>query len=330
MDDQLLRLHVNQLLKEKGEKQITAREMAYALARDWAADYHGPTEEDDLVAMTVEHCLEWRSAPGKSGDAAPLEQSRVANGKLPEPPAWWQLQEREIWARYEGERREMRMLFGLPDADGPEGLFALEELFDVFSEVARSERDEGDWVLLEVPLGWDEMQVVTEVWPAWRGFHAPPPVDRDGGRCELTPAARATEQRLYRLARASQRIADETGCLPGEAVVFLLCGERPLLPYVDVAYDPRYRGYVMVVRDRRIPARDVELHYRVLRDRLGPLARRPQEGPYLVVEFVDDAWAAEPKLTWAELYERFTAKHPGRYGSMGSFRQTFYSKRSRA
>ena len=326
MDDQLLRLRVNQLLKEKGEKQIRAGEMAYALNLDWVAGYDRLTEEDELADMIVEHCLEWRRAPGKSTDAP--DESPPVRGKLPAPPSWWLHHEREIVARYESDRREMRMLFGLPDVDGPEGAFALEELLDVFSEVARSEREEGDWLLLEWPL-WNDDPLGTEVWPVWRGFHARPPIDRDGVRSELGPSDRAAEQRLYRLARTAERIANETGCLESDAVAFLLCGEQLFSPYVDVAYDPRYRGYVIVVRDARIPPRDVERHYRVLSRRFGPMARRPQEGPYVVVEFVDQALAREPTLTWAELYERFSEGHPGRYGSMASFRQTYYSKKPR-
>ena len=327
MDDATLRLRVNALLRAAGQTGISAAEMNHALAQRWSADYDRSEEEDELAEMMAEHCLEWRAAP-RSEDAPPVSR-RAANGSeaLPEPPRWWLPQERGIWARYGKLRREMSTLFGLPERDDEGGMFAVEELREVFSRIAQAERDEGDWLLLEVPTGFDETLIETELWPVWRGFHAPPPVDRDGSRRDVTAAERASEQKLYRLAEASQRIADETGCLRGEAVAFLLCGERPPIPYVDVTLDPRYRGYVVIVRDRRIPVRDVAAHYRAHRDLYGPLSRQPQEGPYLVVQFVEDAWAREPSLSWLELYERFSSEHPGRYGSMGSFRQTFYSKR---
>lgn len=328
MDDATLRLCVNQLLKQAGETGISAAEMHHALAQRWSTDYDRSEEEDELAEMIAEHCLEWRAAPkgSREDDHPPAARRDVGQG-VPEAPQWWLLQEGRTWARYERERRQMSLLFGLPDRNDQAGIFAVEELKDIFAKIAESERTEGDWQLLEVPTGFDEMLIETDLWPVWRGFHAPPPVGRDGTRRDLTAAERASEQKLYRLAETSQRIADETGCLRGEAVAFLLCGERPPIPYVDVTLDPRYRGYVVIVRDRRIPVRDVAAHYRAHRDLYGPLSRQPQEGPYLVVQFVEDAWAAAPSLSWPELYERFSATHPGRYGSMASFRQTFYTKR---
>jgi len=331
MDDATLKTRVNRLLKDMGEPRIRQDELNHALAQRWFGDYDLETEATDLVEMVAEHCREWRTAPvGRAESRAPDARGSQVRGTRPQEPPWWDLQVSRIWARYEPERREMSALFGLPDRDDQSGIFAVEELPELFDEVANTERSEGDWLLLDVPL-WSEEEgdFEDELWPVWRGFHRPPPISRDGSVRETTAAERASEQKLYRLAETARRIADETGCLPYEAVVFLLCGERLAIPYVDVVFDPRYRGYVIVVRDRRIPVKDVAAEYRYCLDTLGPLARQPQEGPYLVAQFVEETWAAEPRLPWPQLYERFNEAHPGRYVSMKSFRQTYYSKRSK-
>lgn len=76
------------------------------------------------------------------------------------------------------------------------------------------------------------------------------------------------------------------------------------------------------------PKSDVAAAYQAARG-LFKLPRQPQEGPYLVVQFVEAARTADPSLTWGELYKRFKRKYPDRYGSMASFRETYYAKRPR-
>ena len=347
MSDLELRLHVNAHLKEMGEPPITEKQMGFALEQQWSHDYDRTDEKDakELAQTIAEHRREWRAAPLDSDHSrAPSVRrggkSTGAEEGAPRAPQWWLLGESQVWARYEAQRREMAALFGLLDERSEARTLDAVEMPAIIEEVAQGERPEGDWLLLEVPKGWKDTLVAadgsedygldSEVRPVWRGFHRPPPIARDGLLRESTPAERAAEQRLYRLAEAAQRIAGETGCLPGEAVEYLLGGEKPFLPYVDVTFDPRYRGYVVVVRDRRIPVGDVAAYYRHYRDRFGSLARQPKEAPYLVVQFVEEARAAEPRLTWRELFERFDAEYPDRYGSMKSFRQTFYTKRSTA
>ena len=105
-------------------------------------------------------------------------------------------------------------------------------------------------------------------------------------------AERAREQKLSRLAETAQTISDQIGSGPAEVVAYLLCGETSGLPYVNVTRSPQYGGYVITVRDRRIPIKDVTAKYRVYRDLFSLPSRQPQEGPYLVVQFVEKARAA--------------------------------------
>ena len=341
MDETHLRARVNHLLREVGERQITPEEMKHALRQGWIGDYDLATEEADLAELIAEHCREWRSAPTPQRVISAPEQregrSEASDKELAEP-VWWVLGESEIWQRHEPLRREMLALFNRLDAEGEPEALDPEEMTSIIDEVARGARQEGDWRLLEVPLGWRENAflstsdeplygLASEVRVVWRGFHRPPPIDSDGSLREPTAAERAAEQKLFRLAEAAQKVADQTGCLCDEAVVYLLGGERPFLPYVDVTIDPRYAGYVIIVRDRRIPVSDVAAFYRDRRDSFGPLTRQPKESPYLVVQFVEEAKAQDPSLKWTQLYELFAAENPGRYVSMTSFRQTYYSKR---
>lgn len=344
MNDDGLTQRVSEHLRRRGERGVTAAEMNFARKREWFSDYDrsDPEEENDLAQMIADRLPDWRdflviSSLGRPPVERGGQAGEPAGTIAPEEPKWWRLAEWEILQRHDSTRREMMTLFGLLDEhDVPRGLDA-EDQKHFIDEIARTERAEGDWLLLDVPLGWTDTLVAkdgshyyglgSERRPAWRGFHLPPPIGSDGSVREMTPAERASEQKLYRLAQAAQKIADETGCLREEAVDYLLGGETPFLPYVDVALDQRYGGYVIIVRDRRIPVNDVAAFYRHRRDSYGSLPRQPREGPYLVVQFVEEAWKVNPREPWSVMYERFSEEHPGRYGSMKSFRQTFYSKK---
>jgi len=339
MDDKL-RILVNAHLKELGERSIRPDELEYALALEWREDFLDV--DDELAAVIAEHCREWRRAPGM-GEAAPGESRRPSAHLRPfgggtihdllPVPAWWRDEELRIWARHAERRREMLALFGL----GPEGLPDAGDVIAFLAAVAAHETQNGDWLLLDVPLGYVEEEdpesgetayYLDSVYqPVWRGFHRPPPIDAEGHLVVPTPAERAREQKLSRLAETAQAVSDETGCSQAEAIAFLLCHEQPALPYVQVKRSSRSGGYVVTVRDRRIPAKDVAGFYRFYRDLAGQAPRQPQEGPYLVVQFVEQQLEADPGVSWDERFERFEREHPGRYVSKQSFQQTYYAKR---
>lgn len=343
MDDRDLQLRVSALLKQTGERSATPEEMKYALALEWSDDHYERSEEVDELAETIaEHCREWRGAPGAGAAAnAPREARRPsahwrefrggAIHDLPPAPSWWRDEERRIWARYERRRNEMLALFGL----GPEGLADASDVLVFLAAVMVTETQEGDWLLLDVPLGFVEetdpesgetaYYLDSVLQPVWRGFHRPPPIDADGLLIEPTPAERAREQKLSRLAETAQAVSDETGCSQADAVVFLLCHEQPGLPYVQVERSLRNGGYVITVRDRRIPVRDVAATYRFHRDLAGRSPRQPQEGPYLVEQFVTKAREEGKRPTWSQMFEQFERAYPRRYRSEASFRETFYS-----
>ena len=342
MTDKQLHKLVNSELKKRGERGATAGEMQFARTRDWSGDdLSAPEEVARLAAKIARRLAEWRQFLSASRQGKPPTVADEGAAEPPAEPTWWRLAEHELVAALEPQRRETAALFGLIDENGDPEFLDASELPSLLEEIARSERSEGDWALLEVPLGWREDAVTTmdgepayglasESRPVWRGFHREPRLGADGSPDEPTAAERARGQRLFRLAETAQTISAQTGCEQAEAVAFLLCGDPILVPYVDVQLSPRYAGYVIVVRDRRVPAADVAAHYRYWRERFGPLERQPREGPFLVTRFVEEARAVDPSLTWQELYERFNREHPDRYGSMASFRQTFYLKRPRA
>lgn len=342
MTDKQLHQLVDSELKKTGERGATAGEMQFARTRDWFSEHECevPEEVTKLATKVARRLTEWRQFLSASRQGKPPTVPDEREAEPPAEPAWWRLAEHELVVRFEPQRQEMAALFGLVGVDGEPEAVDASELPSLLEEIARSERSEGDWVLLEVPLGWREDAVTStdgepayglarEPRPVWRGFHREPRLNADGSPDESTAAERARGQRLFRLAETAQMISDQTGCEQAEAVAFLLCGDPLLVPYVDVQLNPRYAGYVIVVRDRRVPAADVAAHYRYWRERFGPLERQPREGPFLVTRFVEEARADDPSLTWQELYERFNREHPGRYGSMASFRQTFYLKRPR-
>jgi hypothetical protein len=342
MTDKQLHQLVDSELKKTGERGATAGEMQFARTRDWFGDYDRemPEEAAKLAKKVARRLTEWRQFLSASRQGKPPTVPDESEAEPPAEPAWWWLAEHELAVQFDPQRREMAALFGLVSEDGEREILDASELPPLFTEIAGSERSEGDWLLFEVPLGWREdaftstdgesvYGLASEYRPVWRGFHLEPRVNADGSPGEPTSAERARGQRLFRLAETSQTISDQTGCERAEAVAFLLCGDPLLVPYVDVQRNPRYGGYVIVVRDRRVPAADVAAHYRYWRERFGPLERQPREGPFLVTRFVEEARAVDPSLTWQELYERFNQEHPGRYGSMASFRQTFYLKRPR-
>jgi hypothetical protein len=228
----------------------------------------------------------------------------------------------------------MLSLFGLE-----EGLPDASDVYPLLARVMVTERSEGDWLLLDVPLGFVEEDAAesgesiyyldSNYQVVWRGFHRLPPIGEDGTPRTPTPGERAEEQRLSRLAETAKAISDETGCSQAEAVVFLLCREKPGLPYVQVSHSPQHGGLLIAVRDRRVPAKDVAAFYRFQRDVAGRPPRQPQEGPYRVVHFVEEAHRTDPGISWPALFEQFERQYPGRYGSMKSFQQTYYSKRQR-
>jgi hypothetical protein len=107
-----------------------------------------------------------------------------------------------------------------------------------FLNAHRVERAEGDWLLLDVPLGfnltpdtWEEEEseevfaLQSQVHPVWRGFHRPPLIDADGSLREPSVGERASEQKLARLAETAQTISDQIGSEPAAVIVYLLCGE---------------------------------------------------------------------------------------------------------
>jgi len=343
MTDKQLHQLVDSELKKRGERGATAGEMQFARTRDWFGDYDRevPEKVAELAKKVARRLAEWRQFLSASRQGkAPAVRGAGEAGRPAEPP-WWPLASFEYAAQFDPQRREMAALFGLVSEDGEREILDASELPQLFTEIASSERSAGDWLLFEVPLGWREdaftstdgepvYGLASEYRPVWRGFHREPRLGADGSPDEPTAAERARGQRLFRLAETAQMISDQTGCEQAEAVAFLLGGDALLVPYVDVQLSPRYAGYVIVVRDRRVPAADVAAYYRYWRERFGPLERQPREGPFLVTRFVEEARAVDPSLTWQELYERFNQEHPGRYGSMASFRQTFYLKRPRA
>lgn len=342
MTDTTLRQRVSAHLKEMGQRAITPAEMDYALEAPWLDDYDRFEEEDELAKTIADHCHEWRRAPRSAKVPQASTRRRIPSERLPgmrgipRIPPWWEKEGPRIWARYERQQHEMLTLFGLLDQSGRPTFLDFNNVAAFLAEIAHAERREGDHLLLGVPLRRervpadyiDDETIDNELWVVYRGFQRPPLVDENGCLREPTPVERASEQKLSRLAETAQTIADQTGCDSAVAVAYLLCGMQQGLPYVQVRRSHQYRGYVITVRDRRVPKSDVAAAYQAVRG-LFKLPRQPQEGPYLVVQFVEAARTADPSLTWGELYERFKRKYPNRYGSMASFRETYYAKRPR-
>jgi len=341
MDDRDLRLRVSAHLQQLDEPSATLEEMEYALALGLHGDHW--VTEDELAKTIAEQCRDWRHAPreaGQSPSPKPVGRRRhgLPVGDLPAAPRWWQEEIPQIWARHEEQQREMLTLFGLIDKNGKPSFLAIEAVASFVAEIASAERAEGDWLLLEVPLGFDltpgtwEQEESDEVFalqtqarPVWRGFHRAPFIGDDGVLREPSATERAREQKLSRLAETAQAISDQIGSEPAAVVVYLLCGEWSGLPYVSVQRSPRYGGYVITVRDRRVPIKDVTAQYRVYRDLFSLPSRQPQEGPYLVEQFVTKAREEGKRPTWSQMFEQFERAYPRRYRSEASFRETFYS-----
>jgi len=140
---------------------------------------------------------------------------------------------------------------------------------------------------------------------------------------------------LYRVTRLEElmceRLHDTAFGIEGwEAVLYLLCDILPEVPWIeigDVLADFGPRTYIEVP-SLEISAREVASAYaEYVREMVpGALPRTSPKSawPSQLVAFVLEyrhTHGARP--TWAEIHEAWLAVHPGVYGSLQSFRNTF-------
>jgi hypothetical protein len=145
----------------------------------------------------------------------------------------------------------------------------IDEVAPFLAEVARSESETGDWVRLDVPMGYehayqagrnpddepllDEAMLRSETFAVWRGSSRAD-LREDGAMRAPSALELFHEQKLARLADLTGEIAERTGCSRAEAVCYVLCDLTPQLPYIEIAYERRHGGVVIYLRDPHISA----------------------------------------------------------------------------
>jgi hypothetical protein len=236
----------------------------------------------------------------------------------------------------------MLSLFGLTRDHKPQYL-PVDEVATFLREIGESESETGDWVRLDVPLGYerayqagenpegepliDEDVLMSESFAVWRG----------SSRAELrevgvmrrpTAVELAREQRLARLADLALEIAERTGCSRAEAVCYLLCDIAPQLPYIQIVRSRTHGGLVLYVRDTRVSARDVAKAYAAWDSVYWPHGRKPRT-PRHDVDIVKFVESRRPAMSWDDTWAEFDRAHPGLYADLKSFRNIYYELRKR-
>ena len=275
-----IRAGANRKLASLEQQPLSDSDWDYCTEADWAklilGDDSLPEEEmaEDLVHEIVQRVIEWRDRAaagmprGVQARRNRIEQTGAAeNHDARIEPDWWQQERAALLQQFDDDRLEMLTLLGLAPDGAPQYL-AVTDVAPFLAGVGDSEIEQGDWLRLDVPLGYerayqaslreedppliDEDVLVSESFVVWRGYSLGEP-PRDG----------VQEQPLARLAGLAEQLSKRTGCSRAEAVAYLLCDVEPALPYVDITFDRRLGGVVLVLRDPRISAGDLARAYAI-------------------------------------------------------------------
>jgi hypothetical protein len=236
-------------------------------------------------------------------------------------PDWWDGELKRMFAGLRELQHEAIAMFPVPG-----DFLSPDDVPRVLEDAAATDLGPGDNITIEVPTGFDLYDIplllfdsMTFTGPA-TGF-----------------AAQATQtNRLRRLQELATQVEYLSGCQPGEAIAYLLCGQFPWVAPIEIRRDEPPGSIEIRVRHPEIPVEVVTAAYKDARREMG-VRRGRSSGlrsgwPAAVYDFVTEWREANPGgLKWKKIQEAFLRRYPDApYGAnLSSLQETFYQERWR-
>ena len=235
-------------------------------------------------------------------------------------PDWWEAETERLFAGLRELQDEALRLI-CPSGGGNADLLRPGEVRGVLEGIATWDITEDDRVTLEVPTGFYLDSPLLDYRTV--SFY---------GAAESRPGG----SRLRRLQDLAAQVQYLSGCRPWEAIGYLLCGEIPWVPAIEVKVGDPPACIQIVSRHPEVPVEVFAAAYKQARQSLGVTRGRSRDRrsgwPAVVYEFVEKWRKANGRLRWKEIWEQFAVSHPDapyvRSGSLDSLRVTYYQKRT--
>jgi hypothetical protein len=354
------RRRVNEKLAEVERSRIGDDDWDYAIDAEWASAIMADKALDEaeqceeLADEIAGRVIEWRDraaaerSPDRgsrtSGATEGLGATRRSLAPRQLEPVWWRREAKRLIRRFDDARVEILALLGLTHGGRPQYL-AVSDVKSFLVTIGDSEAETGDWVRLDVPLGFerayqpgagdedepliDEDILIADSFAVWRGYSLAE-LRKDGALRRRSAADLARQQRLARLADLALEISERTGCSRAEAVCYLLCDVEPRLPYIDISYVRRLGGVVIVVRDPRVSARDLSQAFAGWGNLFWQRRRQPRRRSHDVdvVQFVEAHKAfksrTSSRIPWEPIWRDFDEAHRGHYEGLHVLQNRYY------